>query len=330
MPPLSPPIAETLLTGYENAAAGWYAALFPIALDIFYALVALEFVWLGIKIALSGGLSNETWSNLVFFVFGIGVCQVIIFNAGTWSADFINTFIYAGKQASNLPGIDPGSVMQQGISVARLLLLPLGIWGSLKSPLIAILSMFAALCVLIAFTIISALLLITLVEVQFVTSAGVLLLGFLGSRLTRGIAEKYFAYLVAVSVHLLMFYLVIGAGSVITELWLTKDIPNAGLNIDPYLNVICGAVLYGLVAARVPGKASALLSGGISVSFVEMSNMAAMAMSGAKTAAPVAAPIANAAMKMGMTAGQATRGAARMVGAAAHAAVLNRFRGGKP
>ena len=74
--------------------------------------------------------------------------------------------------------------------------------------------------IVMSFAIISAQLLIALVESYIAISAGMLFLGFGGSRWTTDFVQKFIGYAFATGVKLFMLYLIIGIGNTQAAGWL--------------------------------------------------------------------------------------------------------------
>ena len=105
--------------------------------------------------------------------------------------------------------------------------------------------------------------LVTLIESYIVVNAGVLFLGFAGSRWTTTFAEKFLSYAVSVGVKLFVTYLIIGAGQHISDTWastITTD-----MVVSDYLTILVGALVYMFLAWQIPSLASSMLTGAVSM-----------------------------------------------------------------
>ena len=83
--------------------------------------------------------------------------------------------------------------------------------------------MIAALLILICFALITAFMVLALVESYVVISAGVLMMGFAGSRWTKEYAFKVMTYAVSVGAKLFILQLLIGVGETMIDGWVTAD-----------------------------------------------------------------------------------------------------------
>jgi type IV secretion system protein TrbL len=84
--------------------------------------------------------------------------------------------------------------------------------ASIYQPLSSIVMVLFALVLIVCFAIIAALLIVALVESYIVISAGVLFMGFGGSKLTKDFAVKILVYAVSVGAKLFVMQLLIGLG----------------------------------------------------------------------------------------------------------------------
>ena len=177
--------------------------------------------------------------------------------APNWIPTLIGSFARAGVMASGYPKLDPATIASQGIDLAIAMFSDVGGLISLVQlqPWVYV----APLLVVIAFASIAGLLLTTLIESYFVIGAGVLLLGFGGSRWTATFAEGYLLYAMRVGVKLFVLYLLIGIGMTLPTVWL--DMLRADLSVTPRLlyEVMGSSLVFAMVAFRVPKLASGML-----------------------------------------------------------------------
>ena len=144
----------------------------------------------------------------------------------------------------------------------------------------------------------------TLIESFVVLSGGVLLLGFSGSSFTKGIAERYLSYVVSVGVKLFTIYLVMGVGVEVASGWGQILSTEATRSPEGYLQIASAAPIFAFIAWYIPGVASSILSGSVSLSFGDVSRSVrgsnAQAISSVRgLQASVAAPTLGAAAAVG-------------------------------
>ena len=107
-----------------------------------------------------------------------------------------------------------------------------------------------------------------MVESYLVIGAGVIFLGFGGSRWTAAYVERYIAYAVSVGMKLLVLYLLIGAGMTLSDGWRLVA-QSAATSIDPArtgFDLAAAAVMFLCVCWMSPKISSAMLGGVASMS----------------------------------------------------------------
>jgi type IV secretion system protein TrbL len=122
---------------------------------------------------------------------------------------------------------------------------------------------FAALLSFLAFLGLAIQFVVATVESYLVIGAGFLFLGFGGSRWTAPYVERYIAYAVSVGVKIMIFYLLIGAGFILSAGWVTAA-GNIALSSQPAidaLDIAAAAVILLMICWHAPKLAAAILGG---------------------------------------------------------------------
>lgn len=274
-------VLDTINDSYKGSTSGWLSSILPIAKSLFWKLAAIEFAWSAIVWVLQQENMQSFTAVVVKKIMGIGFFYALLLHADEWIPAIINSFTKAGQTASGTSGLSPSSVMDMGINSANVLLLALhdkSIWDDLMTIVIGGLS---ALAIVLAFTIIAGQLLIALVESYIVISAGVLFLGFGGSRWTTDFTQKYLSYAVGTGVKLFMLYLIIGIGMTEAENWKTLLATAEYVKI---LSVLGGSLVLCFLAFQIPSLASSMLSGSPSLTAGGLAGTAAAIGAGVATA----------------------------------------------
>jgi type IV secretion system protein TrbL len=120
--------------------------------------------------------------NQVFF---LGLFLALLTNATAWTGAIVESFRSAGAAALRAngvaAGIAPSDIFDTGVNIAAKMLEALSITAPVQSLFVVL----AALIILLGFALIAATIILALVESYIVLSAGVLLMGFGGSRWTK-------------------------------------------------------------------------------------------------------------------------------------------------
>jgi TrbL/VirB6 plasmid conjugal transfer protein len=125
-----------------------------------------------------------------------------------------------------------------------------------------------ALIVVIAFAVIAAQLLVALVESFIVIGAGILFLGFAGSRWTKFFTERYLSYVASVGVKLFVLYLIMGVGMGIAVRWM-PILERGDFSPIPFFYVMGGSLVFVFLIWHIPSVAGSMMAGTVSLSFVD-------------------------------------------------------------
>lgn len=259
-------ILTTLTQQYQAATSGWYNYLFPIANHLFGMLAVIELAWSGIWWALDKSDVTSLWAELLKKIIAIGFFYSLMLHCQTWIPAIIQSFELAGAGASHIKSLYPSDILDQGISLASAIFVPLKNDGYLNVGG-WILGAFVSLAILICFAIIAGLLVVALVQSYIVVGAGVLLLGFSGSRWTTQYATGFLSYAMTVGTKLFVLFLIVGVGGTMASSW-GSLIPTLSLkNMTPLFEVAGGSIVFTFIAWSIPHKAASLLSGASHATF---------------------------------------------------------------
>lgn len=253
-------ILDTITSTYQAASSGWFTRLQGYATTLFWLLAAIELAWAGITWALEKDAMTTFMAAFIKKIMGISFFYALLLYASTWIPAIINSFQTAGKTAGGFSGagITPSSVIDLGISTAAQMLEKIKDMSLFDSPMTIVVAGLSALGMVIAFTIIAAQLMIALIESYIIIGAGVLFLGFGGSRFTTDFAHKYICYAFANGVKLFMLYLILAIGMAQAETW-GALLSTAQLN--NIFAVLGASLVLAFLSFQIPGLAASMLSG---------------------------------------------------------------------
>ena len=203
---------DSIITLYKQNASKWESTLAAYALTLFWILVAIDLTLTGIRLAAKGADFGEWAAELVNQILFIGFFLALLQNAPAWAAAIVNSFRTAANQAVAASGgtgmFAPSDVFSVGLALAS----KITDEASIFQPAASIVMVLFALVLIVCFAIIAALLIVALVESYIVVSAGVLFMGFGGSKWTKDFALKILVYAVSVGAKLFVMQLLIGLG----------------------------------------------------------------------------------------------------------------------
>lgn len=269
----------TLANQYQAASAGWMTAALAYALHLFYLLVAIEIpvsaiFYLFYKEGLADFLAALLIKLLALLFF-----WVLMQEAPVWIPAILQSFTQAGAGISGAPTLDPSSVFDQGVTVATAMLTSINNASIFSAFLLIVIAGRCAVGIVLAYAVIAAQLLITLVESYLVMGGGVLMLGFAGSRWTLVFTARYVGYVVSVGIKLFVLYLIIGLGGTLATQW-AAVFTTAQQTFLPqpqaYLDVMGGALVFMAVGWQVPALAASMMTGSPSLTVGTAASTAAM------------------------------------------------------
>lgn len=248
---------DNIVRLYRDHSAAWQATLRNYAVSLFWILVAIEFTWAATRLALRGADFGEWVAEVTNQVLFIGFFLTLLLNSAGYAQAIVDSFREAASQASvatgGSPNISPSNIFDVGLTLANNVAQQASIWKLADSAGLII----AALVVLICFALIAAFLILALVESYIVISAGVLLMGFGGSRWTKDYAVKVMVYAVAVGAKLFVLQLLIGLGQGMIITW-SGQVMNS--TADVFVIVGSGVVMLA-VTKVVPDMVQSLVNG---------------------------------------------------------------------
>ncbi|MDN4572045.1 P-type conjugative transfer protein TrbL [Pandoraea cepalis] len=280
---------------YKSASSGWESKLADIAKGLFIKLATLELIWSALMWVIARDDPEQMFASFVKKILGLSFFWAILLNFSTWIPAVIDGFSQAGRSASGLSALTPSAVLDLGLEISTGILNKVSdVSFSASGILTAFTAAFAGILIVVSFTVIAAQLLVTLIESYIAISAGVLFLGFAGSRWTTTFSEKYISYAVGIGVKLFVTYLIIAAGQTVSQGWVQLIVD--GMKAKDYLPIMGGALVYTFLAWQIPATASSMMSGSPSMTLGGAAATAAGAVASAAGAAGmVGASVAGAA-----------------------------------
>ena len=203
-------ILDGIVVKYRDAAAQWTQVLKPHALNLFWLLAAIDFSWSTINLVLKRTDLGDFVAELVHRMMFIGFFLALIQYSGDWPSRIVESFRVMANEASPAAprGITPSTIFDIGLKLATDLTQSV----SFTAPGASLAMVLSSMIVFVCFALIAAYLIVSLVEMYVAISAGVILLGFGGSRWTKDYAVRYMTYMVSVGMKLFSMQLLIAIG----------------------------------------------------------------------------------------------------------------------
>lgn len=250
---------DSILGNYKGLASTWYTQIKGFAQNLFWLLVLVDFGWTAVIYALEKGDFSEIVTSLAKKMFTVGFFWALLKFSDTWIPAIIDSFTQIGTKVGGVGATSttPDGIVKLGweyASGAFEALNDLSLTDSIGAVIpVAVVALLIFMC----FLFVSLTLMITLLESYLVIGAGIILLGFGGSRWTTDFATKYLQHAVGTGLKLMLIYLLIGAAANLFNN-IAIDPDNLILSLFSLLGT---AAAYAYFVLKIPQIASAMMSG---------------------------------------------------------------------
>lgn len=262
---------DKIVQTFAATSAGWVPKLEYYANGIFWILVAIDFSWHTINLALAGEDFNGMVGGLLKKVMAYGFFYFVLEKADTWMPAIINSFSQIGGQVTGINSLSPSSVMDQGFAAAGTIQNQINQLNFITNAPTVIILGWVMIFIILAYAVCAGQLLVTLVEAHLAGTAAIILLGFGGSRWTLDYVQKTLGYIMGAGIKLFVIYLIIGTGMPLLDSYISAY--NASGGTSPFsqsLGLMMVAMVFMFLCFQVPSLAAAMLSGGPSMTLGSM------------------------------------------------------------
>ena len=248
---------DTIVDKFQGRFAGIEGSLTSAALRLFWLLALIEFSWAAIGLMFKQADFGEWAATLVNQNMFIGIGAAILLNGSTWGNAIVQSFREAGSNASMAAGggatLKPSDVFDAGLQIATTALSKLDLFQPSQSIAYAI----GGIGIIVAFALIAAMMILTLVTAWGIVSMSILFLGFGGSRFTRDVAMKVIMAVFGVGAKLFVMQIIVGIGYSLFQDWSNDQLITIS---DLLVMVGCAVVMLALVKV-IPDLVQSMVSG---------------------------------------------------------------------
>jgi type IV secretion system protein TrbL len=285
-------VPSQIMDQFRNNRLQWTNNVFVYANSLFGLLAVIEFAW-SAAVMLLEKTDLQSWTSaLIRKLMWIGAFYALLLNGRFWIPAIIDSFTQLGQNAAGLGALSPSGVFMQGLSLAGALMDGASTSAFFTNPGTSLALAFAALLIVISYTIITINFIVTLVESYIVVSVGFIFLGFGGSRWTAPYTERYIGLAVSIGIKIVLLYCLISAGFDLSLGWLNEA---QGISTSPRpamtaFDVMGGALIFMMCCWQIPKLFAAViggapaLTGGDLVAAAAVIGGAALAVGGAAAA----------------------------------------------
>jgi type IV secretion system protein TrbL len=291
-PPFNTTVPSQIMDQFRNSRILWTTNVFVYANALFGILAVIEFAWSAAVMLLEKS-DFQTWTSaLIRKLMWIGAFYALLLNGRLWIPAIIDSFTQIGQNAAGLGALSPSGVFIQGLSIAGALLDGASTFAFFTNPGTSLALAFAALLIVISYTLITINFIVTFVESYLVVSVGFIFLGFGGSRWTAPYTERYIGLAVSIGIKVVLLYCLISAGFDLSQAWLdeAQAIAASSRPVMTAFDVMGGSLIFMMCCWQIPKLFAAViggspaLTGGDLVATAAVVGGAALAVGGAAVA----------------------------------------------
>lgn len=307
-------ILDSVFDKYQQEVKKWQNVIREEATKIFLALAAISLVWTFGQLLFQKSDITAFFGEAIRFMLFIGLFYWFLENGPKIAEAIIQSFIKIGARASSQGTISPSSIVDVGIKVLSDTKEQISIW----SPIVGSGCLVIAGIVLVILALVGVNMLLQLITAWVLAYAGIIFLGFGGSRWTSDMALNYFRSVLQCAVSLMTMTLLVGIGTHVIEQYhasMAKD-----MNMDELSILLVFAITLLMLVDKLPSAVAGIATGsGIGNSGIGAFGAGA-ALGAAATALTGAAGAIKGAVAAGKAAGTTAGGGLAALKAACNAA----------
>jgi len=290
--PFNTTVPSQIMDQFRNQRTLWTTNVWVYANTLFGILAVIEFAWSAAVMLLEKS-DLQTWTSaLVRKLMWIGAFYALLLNGRIWIPAIIDSFTQIGQNAAGLGALSPSDIFMQGLGIAGALMDGASTSAFFTNPGTSLALAFAALLIVVSYTLIAINFIVTLVESYLVVSVGFIFLGFGGSRWTAPYTERYIGLAVSIGIKIVLLYCLISAGFGLSLGWLdeAQAISASARPVMTAFDVMGGSLIFMMCCWQIPKLFAAViggapaLTGGDLVATAAVVGSAAFAVGGAAVA----------------------------------------------
>jgi len=256
-------VPSQIMDQFRNQRIQWTTNVWVYANALFGILAVIEFAWSAAVMLLEKSDLQSWTSALIRKLMWLGAFYALLLNGRIWIPAIIASFTQIGQNAAGLGALSPSDVFMQGLGIAGALLDGASTSAFFTNPGTSLALAFAALLIVISYTIIAINFIVTLVESYLVVSVGFIFLGFGGSRWTAPYTERYIGLAVSIGIKIILLYCLISAGFGLTLGWLAEAqaIATSARPAMTAFDVMGGSLIFMMCCWQIPKLFAAVIGG---------------------------------------------------------------------
>jgi type IV secretion system protein TrbL len=250
-------VVDTLLGKYQTAGQAWVGALRGGATTLFWILATISLAWTCIAMAIKRAEMGELFAEICRFILVTGFFFWLLLNGPDFATDIINSLRTVGGDAAGTgKAIYPAQLINLGLQVFVNQMNHI----NFLLPAVTGIPALIALIVLVVCALIAVNMILLLCAAWIVLYAGLIFLGFGGSKWTSDMAINYYRTVLGVGVSLMTMQLIIGIGIKFLQDLVTTTGDNPDVGQLALVMVAC--IILAVIAHRLPQMVAGMVVGG--------------------------------------------------------------------
>jgi len=261
--PFNTTVPSQIMDQFRNQRTLWTTNVWVYANTLFGILAVIEFAWSAAVMLLEKSDLQSWTSALIRKLMWIGAFYALLLNGRIWIPAIIDSFTQIGQNAAGLGALSPSDIFMQGLGIAGALMDGASTSAFFTNPGTSLALAFAALLIVVSYTLIAINFIVTLVESYLVVSVGFIFLGFGGSRWTAPYTERYIGLAVSIGIKIVLLYCLISAGFGLSLGWLdeAQAISASARPVMTAFDVMGGSLIFMMCCWQIPKLFAAVLGG---------------------------------------------------------------------
>lgn len=250
-----------IATRYQSAASLWATYIMGRATWLYWTLVTISLVWTGGMMLLRGAGLQEFFSEFVRFIMTTGFFWWLLMMAPTFVPGIYQSMSMIGASASGLSSeLKPSGIVDIGFAILNAVLDNSTMW----EPIDSLFGFLMALVILVVLALIAVNMVVLLISGWVVGYAGIIYLGFGGSRWTSDMAISFYKTVLAIGIQLMAMILLVGIGKTFMDDYYSRMA--AGIELKETAVLMVAALVLLVLVNKVPQLISSIASSNVGMS----------------------------------------------------------------
>lgn len=252
-----------ILEQYRSQRATWFSNVWPFANTLFGLLAVIEFSWSAAVMLLEKADLQSWTAALVRKIMWLGAFYALLIYGRWWIPAIVDSFEQIGQTASGTGPMSPSDVFVRGLNIAGALMDSASTSAFFTNTGVCLALVFAAAITVLSFIAITIQFVVAMVESYIIVAAGIIFMGFGGSRWTAPYVERYIGLGVATGVKIMLLYLLIGAGMDLSLTWMdsAQAVGTAAKPAMSAFEIMGAALIFMMLCWQIPKLFAAVLGG---------------------------------------------------------------------